>query len=73
MKDSQNIVSKYVILIMQTCLLGCPLGHYGSNCTKSCPKKCQGPCEPENGNCTFGCISGWTGEKCGQGMEHMFS
>ncbi|VDI50988.1 Hypothetical predicted protein [Mytilus galloprovincialis] len=56
-------------VILELCeigVIGCPPGHYGSNCTKSCPKKCQGPCEPENGNCTFGCISGWTGEKCGQ-------
>ncbi|XP_071132256.1 uncharacterized protein [Mytilus edulis] len=56
-------------VILELCeigVIGCPPGHYGSDCTESCPQNCQGPCHLEYGNCTFGCLSGWTGETCGQ-------
>ncbi|XP_063398312.1 cell death abnormality protein 1-like [Mytilus trossulus] len=47
-------------------VIGCPPSHYGSVCTNLCPPKCHGPCDLDSGNCIFGCVNGWTGDKCEQ-------
>ncbi|CAG2194766.1 MEGF10_11 [Mytilus edulis] len=43
---------------------GCPPTHYGLVCTELCPQNCHGPCDLDSGNCIFGCLNGWTGDKC---------
>ncbi|XP_076072679.1 uncharacterized protein LOC143044511 isoform X2 [Mytilus galloprovincialis] len=47
-------------------ILGCPPSHYGTVCNKLCPGNCNGPCDLETGNCIFGCLNGWIGNKCEQ-------
>ncbi|VDI61886.1 Hypothetical predicted protein [Mytilus galloprovincialis] len=48
---------------------GCPPSLYGPICNQSCPVNCNGPCDLEIGNCVFGCLDGWIGDKCGQGTQ----
>ncbi|VDH96050.1 Hypothetical predicted protein [Mytilus galloprovincialis] len=50
-------------------ILGCPPSHYGPVCNKLCPDNCNGPCDLETGNCIFGCLNGWIGNKCEQGIN----
>ncbi|VDI25636.1 Hypothetical predicted protein, partial [Mytilus galloprovincialis] len=45
-------------------IVGCPPTNYGPLCSQMCPVNCKGPCELETGNCTFGCVKGWIGNKC---------
>ncbi|CAC5409016.1 unnamed protein product [Mytilus coruscus] len=45
---------------------GCPYGKYGDICQSICPDNCIGPCDLITGNCLFGCVDGWRGEKCGK-------
>ncbi|VDI32401.1 Hypothetical predicted protein, partial [Mytilus galloprovincialis] len=45
---------------------GCPPTHFGPFCNKTCPNNCHGPCDLENGLCTYGCSNGWTGVECKQ-------
>ncbi|VDH92721.1 Hypothetical predicted protein, partial [Mytilus galloprovincialis] len=48
----------------------CPPSHYGSVCNKLCPGNCNGPCDLEAGNCIFGCLNGWIGNKCEQACQN---
>ncbi|XP_052105008.1 receptor-type tyrosine-protein phosphatase epsilon-like [Mytilus californianus] len=59
----------FVLEICEIGVIGCPPTHYGPVCTYSCPQNCQGPCNLESGNCTFGCSNGWTGNKCEQACD----
>ncbi|XP_062597070.1 multiple epidermal growth factor-like domains protein 10 [Saccostrea cucullata] len=47
-------------------VFGCPVtGYYGENCTKTCPRNCQGQqCDANTGNCLNGCIEGFKGPHC---------
>ncbi|CAC5417489.1 MEGF10_11 [Mytilus coruscus] len=47
-------------------IIGCPPSYYGLLCNQSCPGNCDGPCNLKTGNCIFGCLNGWTGDKCEQ-------
>ncbi|XP_052071242.1 multiple epidermal growth factor-like domains protein 10 isoform X3 [Mytilus californianus] len=47
-------------------IIGCPPSRYGPVCNKLCPGNCNGPCDLATGSCTFGCLNGWTGDKCEQ-------
>ncbi|CAC5360071.1 unnamed protein product [Mytilus coruscus] len=42
----------------------CPPTHFGPFCSKLCPMHCSGPCDLETGNCIFGCVNRWLGDKC---------
>ncbi|CAG2215467.1 Tyrosine-protein phosphatase non-receptor type 7 [Mytilus edulis] len=39
---------------------------------RTCPAKCQGPCDLDTGRCIFGCSNGWIGEKCVQACSSGF-
>lgn len=60
--------SKYAILeLCEVEVYGCPLLKYGKNCSKNCSIGCQNKsyvCEPDTGNCTFGCKEGFRGLRC---------
>lgn len=51
---------------------GCPPSHYGLFCNQSCPENCNGPCDLDTGKCIFGCLNGWHGDKCEQGIPTFF-
>ncbi|CAC5417493.1 unnamed protein product [Mytilus coruscus] len=73
-----NVVFRYLTYVppvqdisseLEVCeigIIGCPPSRYGPICNESCPGNCNGPCDLETGNCVFGCLDGWTGDKCGQ-------
>ena len=42
----------------------CTSGTYGVNCEHRCDTCVGKICEPRNGNCTYGCIEGFTGVSC---------
>lgn len=46
---------------------GCPKLFWGENCVKNCPDKCNG-CNNINGLCDFGCVPGWNGYLCNEGI-----
>ncbi|XP_052080277.1 hepatocyte growth factor receptor-like isoform X2 [Mytilus californianus] len=48
-------------------IVGCPPTHFGPFCSKLCPAYCSGPCDIETGNCLFGCVNKWIGDKCDLG------
>lgn len=48
-------------------VIGCPPTHYGHLCNTTCPQNCKGPCDLDVGICKFGCINGWTGNRCENG------
>ncbi|CAC5398621.1 unnamed protein product [Mytilus coruscus] len=52
------------IEICEIGIIGCPPSHYGPVCNQSCPRNCYGPCDLATGQCIFGCLNGWTGDKC---------
>ncbi|CAG2200934.1 PLXNA [Mytilus edulis] len=58
LKETSIVTEIYITLI------GCPPTHYGPFCNKVCPDYCSGPCDLETGNCSFGCVKGWIGDKC---------
>ncbi|XP_052080994.1 plexin-B2-like [Mytilus californianus] len=45
-------------------IAGCPPTNYGPLCSQLCPINCSGPCDLKTGHCTFGCVTGWTGNTC---------
>ena len=48
--------------------LGCEIGFYGRDCTRTCPSGCMdNQCDPETGDCLFGCHESLTGSKCNEG------
>ena len=46
----------------------CSQGKYGLNCNDTCSNCKREPCSPVTGVCQYGCIPGWKGAKCNQGM-----
>jgi hypothetical protein len=50
---------KYCVLFSE-----CTSGTYGVNCEHRCDKCVGKICEPRDGNCTYGCIEGFTGVSC---------
>lgn len=48
-------------------MLACPDGFFGKDCSEKCIATCAG-CNTFNGLCDSGCISGWKGYFCNQGM-----
>ncbi|CAC5360073.1 PLXNA [Mytilus coruscus] len=71
-----DVICRYIIYVssiqdqfsdLEVCeigIVGCPPTNYGPLCSKLCPVYCSGPCDLETGNCTFGCVKGWIGDKC---------
>ncbi|XP_071159994.1 plexin A3-like [Mytilus edulis] len=71
-----DVVFRYMIYVppiqdenssLEVCevgIVGCPPANYGPLCNKMCPVYCTGPCDLENGTCTFGCLDGWSGDQC---------
>ncbi|XP_071121539.1 multiple epidermal growth factor-like domains protein 10 [Mytilus edulis] len=53
-------------------IIGCPPTHYGPFCNTTCPVNCYGPCDLDNGICKFGCMNGWTGDRCENGKTYVF-
>lgn len=48
-------------------LIGCD-GSFGNNCTHLCPTNCRGTlCDANTGQC-FGCVPGYEGQLCTQGL-----
>ena len=50
---------------------GCPSGRYGEKCHGKCTHRhCYGSqrCEPTTGECVDGCIAGWQGVSCTEGI-----
>ena len=67
--DFQLLAENERITILVTLSLkGCrSLGHYGTNCSISCPQNClNGVCDI-NGYCP-GCVAGYKGRTCNEGM-----
>ncbi|CAC5377409.1 PLXND [Mytilus coruscus] len=50
-------------------IVGCPPAVYGPLCNITCPMHCRGPCDLENGNCSFGCSNGWSGDRCEKDID----
>lgn len=46
---------------------GCPKWFWGEDCAKNCPDKCTG-CNNINGLCEYGCVPGWEGYLCNEGI-----
>ena len=42
----------------------CSSSYYGFNCEDQCNKCNNTLCERFEGNCTYGCIKGYTGHQC---------
>lgn len=43
----------------------CDQGFYGNKCSSKCSSNCRdGVCDPVNGTCLKGCMSGTTGNSC---------
>ncbi|CAC5396107.1 unnamed protein product [Mytilus coruscus] len=57
-----------VINMVYIALRGCPFEKYGDNCEFLCSTNCVGHCNLVTGNCSLGCLDGWTGNKCEQGQ-----
>lgn len=51
--------------------LGCPKLFWGDDCVKKCPDKCNG-CNNINGLCEYGCVPGWNGHLCNEGIIEVF-
>lgn len=62
------IIPLKVILVFFS---GCPKLFWGENCVKNCPDKCNG-CNNINGLCDFGCVPGWNGYLCNEGIIDFF-
>ncbi|KAK3092983.1 hypothetical protein FSP39_009647 [Pinctada imbricata] len=44
---------------------GCPVGKYGSECTKNCSSFCINRiCDPDSGACKYGCRESWFNQSC---------
>ncbi|XP_076115892.1 uncharacterized protein LOC143083529 [Mytilus galloprovincialis] len=52
------------LVLCEIGIIGCPPTHYGHLCNTTCPQNCRGPCDLDVGICKFGCINGWTGNRC---------
>ena len=50
------------LLTKSLCLIECPPGLYGQDCSQSCPDKCDHGCHHVDGICT--CAAGFTGKQC---------
>ncbi|XP_076075891.1 uncharacterized protein LOC143046657 [Mytilus galloprovincialis] len=50
-------------------IVGCPPSYYGPVCNQLCPENCHGPCDLDSGQCIFGCLDGWSGDKCEQACQ----
>lgn len=50
--------------------IGCPPTNYGPFCNTPCPENCRGPCDLDVGHCTYGCMIGWSGNICNQGIRY---
>lgn len=46
--------------------LDCPHGYYGVGCRGICSGHCmrEEPCDHVSGECSNGCLDGFTGERC---------
>lgn len=52
------------------CVVACPAGTFGSNCSQSCDCHNRGSCDPASGQCR--CTPGWTGTSCQQSeLKHV--
>lgn len=49
--------------------LACSRGFFGEDCSKKCIDTCAG-CNNINGLCDYGCIPGWKGYFCIEGIAH---
>ena len=59
-----SFIKLYYVFFSKT---GCLFGFYGKLCDKECPKHCDGPCDLDNGICSFGCQDGFIGYHCNEG------
>lgn len=50
---------------------GCPKLFWGEDCVNNCPDKCTG-CNNINGLCEYGCLPGWKGNLCNEGIIKFF-
>ena len=66
-----QLLAKYerITILLTLSLKGCrSLGHYGTNCSISCPQNClNGVCDI-NGDCP-GCVAGYKGRTCNEGVH----
>ncbi|XP_065938473.1 receptor-type tyrosine-protein phosphatase epsilon isoform X3 [Magallana gigas] len=53
----------------------CPLGYFGKGCTEHCSGHCiKGePCDHISGECTNGCQDGYTGVRCSDSYDAIFT
>lgn len=49
----------------------CPLRSFGQDCSKKCIDTCAG-CNIVNGMCDSGCIPGWKGDLCKEGISNLY-
>ena len=65
--------SKYNFMLLISTV--CPVGQYGINCSYNCSGHCAGSssslCYHSDGSCRDGCVAGWTGSVCDQGMGNL--
>lgn len=65
-------VQKYAHAHAHICFSsGCPELFWGEDCVRKCPDKCKG-CNNINGLCEFGCVLGWKGYHCSEGIIEDF-
>lgn len=50
----------------------CPHGFFANNCSEKCIDTCAG-CNNINGLCESGCIPGWKGDLCSEGVSNFKS
>lgn len=50
----------------------CPHGFFANNCSEKCIDTCEG-CNNINGLCEYGCIPGWKGDLCSEGVSNFKS
>ena len=69
---SKSIKCKFYIFHLFI-VLGCPIGHYGENCSIRCPQNCrEGHCDIVEGTC-LGCSPGYKKSKCNKGKLFRFN
>lgn len=59
-------------MIWSLTFVACRAGTFGMNCNETCSINCRYSkrCSSETGNCSGGCVKGWKGSHCSNGILH---
>lgn len=62
------VVLLFIKVSLNIIIVGC-VGSYGENCSHPCSVHCiNGACDRFNGSCVSGCVDGFIGDKCKEGI-----